>query len=627
MSKRVHKNYFAYRSFWKETQAMKDFTEAGFDLFTIFPSNSVNSLGEPYSQYKPLWYWYETYNFDSFDEQIRDVLEINPRAEFLCMIDLNSPLWLQRQLACGYVAGPDSFNALTDALCDPKWRSYTEKYVVAFMDYAEKKYGSRIKAYIPACGVTDEWMDYSGGVETPAKLAAYQAWAKENLPEVPRCIPCYADRFDSSRYKNRLRDPEKNADALAYWKFHSELVAQGIIDFAKLIKSRCLTPKDVGAFYGYINELNYKRFVQCGHLAYEKVLASDAVDFLISPGHYGDRDMGGFGGFMSANGTVHRFGKRYMHECDQRTSTFNRHLSPYVAVNYVGWPDAKADVAGIRREFSRSLIHGTSLWMFDMWGGFYKGREVLDCLRRCREIWEELDDETREPASEIAVIVDPVSVRYVNDESPENKKSVAVSHLHLLKQLNRLGAPYSVWSFDDIGRAKSLDRVKLFIFPDLYEITEEREEILKKHVLTGGKHVLWGDCCGCSDGRKWNDSRMEKICGVGLNSPVLSPVKMGDWFASYLGEAGTADTAMLKSAAARAGVHLYVKEAIPVFASDDLLMIHCAESGKIHVTLPRKTASLTELFEGKLHFKNVDSFELEIDGPQTLLFAADTHGA
>ena len=153
MSKRNHKNYFAYRSFWKEFDAMRDFTAAGFNLFTIFPANTVNSMGEPYCQYKPLWNWYESYDFAPFDEMVNDILKINPNAEFLCMVDLNTPLWLSRKLTCRNVLGSDSFTCLTDALCSPLWRNYTEKYVTAFVDYAEKKYGSRIKAYIPACGV------------------------------------------------------------------------------------------------------------------------------------------------------------------------------------------------------------------------------------------------------------------------------------------------------------------------------------------------------------------------------------------------------------------------------------------------------------------------------------------
>ncbi|MBO4491043.1 MAG: hypothetical protein J5944_06760 [Lentisphaeria bacterium] len=617
MSKRDHKNYFAYRSFWKEFDAMRDFTAAGFDLFTIFPSNTANSLGEPYSQYKPLWHWYETYDFAPFDEQIRDVLAINPDAKFLCMIDLNTPLWLHRQLACGNRLGADSFSSLTDALCDPRWRTYTEKYAVSFVDYAEKKYGDRIRAYIPACGVTDEWMDYSGGVETPQKLAAYQTWAKDNLPEIPRCIPCCADRFASSHLENRLRDPEKNADALAYWKFHSELVAQGILDFAKLIKEHCLTPKDVGVFYGYINELESKRIVQCGHLAYEKVLASPDVDFLISPGMYHDRKTGGFGGFMPPNGTIHRYGKRYMHECDQRTSTFNRKLSPHVTVDYVGWENTKADVAGVRREFARSLIHGTSLWMFDMWGGFYKSREVLDALHRCREIWEDFDDETREPVSEVALIADPASVLYVNDDG---RNAGCNSRIPLLAQLNKLGAPYTVFSFDDIPHIKNAERFKLFLFPDLYEITEERLALLKKHVLHSDRHVMWGAGCGCSDGKGWNDGRMAEICGVSAASPVNEPVSMGSWFSCYMGAPEAVTPSGLKAAAARAGVHLYAEEAIPVFASEDLLMVHSADSGKTVIRLPEKAAVITELFEGKLRFENTDTLELDIHAPETLLF-------
>ena len=620
MGSRRRKNYFAYRSFWKEFDAMRDFTAAGFDLFTVFPSNSVNSLGEPYSQYKPLWYWFDTYDFAALDEQFEDVLSINPRAEFLCMIDLNTPLWLARQLACRYELGTESFCTLTDALSNPEWRKHTENYVTAFVDYAEKKYGSRILAYIPACGVTDEWMDYSNGVETPAKLAAYREWARERLPEQPSRIPSREERFAAPHDGGMLRDPAENADALAYWTFHSELVAQGIIGFARLIRSRCLAPKEIGAFYGYINQLNYKRFVQSGHLAYEKVLASPEVDFIISPGSYEDRPMGGFGGFMSPNGSVHRYGKKYMHECDQRTSTFNRKLSPYVSVNYVGWEDAKADVAGVRREFARSLIHGTSLWMFDMWGGFYKGKEVMANLRRCHEIWEKFDDETRQPLSEVAVIVDPESVRYVNDDSYENRRRIARPHMDLLNNLNKLGAPYTVWSFADIPHVPEIGRCKLVFFPALYEVTLEKRELLRKHILNSDRLVVWGDFTGASDGKSWDDGRMAELCGVTMSTPREQTVRMSGWRSRYLGRESELSPAFLREAAREAGVHLYADCATPVFASKDLLMVHCARSGKVKISLPEPAAAVTELFDGSLRFENTDSFELEIDAPETLLF-------
>ena len=134
------KPFFAYRSFWKEFDAMKRFAQIGVKQFAVFAGNSTNSLGEPYCQYDTVWKWYDTYDFAPFDEQMNDVLRISPDAEILCLIDLNSPLWLARQLQV------DSYSAVTLAECSSRWKKATGNYVRAFVDYAEQKYGSRIAA-------------------------------------------------------------------------------------------------------------------------------------------------------------------------------------------------------------------------------------------------------------------------------------------------------------------------------------------------------------------------------------------------------------------------------------------------------------------------------------------------
>ena len=88
---------FAYRSFWPEFEAMKQFKAAGVNTVCIFAANTDNSLGKPYSKYPPVWRWFGKYDFDSLDKQYDDVLAVNPNAQFICMIDLNTPSWLQRQ--------------------------------------------------------------------------------------------------------------------------------------------------------------------------------------------------------------------------------------------------------------------------------------------------------------------------------------------------------------------------------------------------------------------------------------------------------------------------------------------------------------------------------------------------
>ena len=80
--------FFAYRSFWPEFEAMRQFKEAGVDTVCIFAANTDNSLGQPYSQYPPVWRWFGKYDFDSLNRQFDDVLAVNPNANFICMIDL-----------------------------------------------------------------------------------------------------------------------------------------------------------------------------------------------------------------------------------------------------------------------------------------------------------------------------------------------------------------------------------------------------------------------------------------------------------------------------------------------------------------------------------------------------------
>ncbi|MBP3357526.1 MAG: hypothetical protein J6K91_01325, partial [Opitutales bacterium] len=61
--------FFAYRSFWPESAAMRAFGEAGIDTYAVMPSNSFNTLGEPYCKFPPFWVWDETYLWNVVDEQ------------------------------------------------------------------------------------------------------------------------------------------------------------------------------------------------------------------------------------------------------------------------------------------------------------------------------------------------------------------------------------------------------------------------------------------------------------------------------------------------------------------------------------------------------------------------------
>lgn len=584
--------FFAYRSFWKEFDAMKRFARIGVRQFAVFGGNSTNSLGEPYCQYEPIWKWHDTYDFAPFDEQMADVFRICPDAEILCLIDLNSPLWLARQLHV------DSFTELTLAECNARWKKATANYLRAFTEYAEKKYGGRIVGYILMCGKTDEWMDLSPSCDSEGKYFAYREWcARQGFPE-PEDIPGVSKRNHTSHEVGglRLRDPETDREAIRYWKFHSELNADAILEFASVVRSQVARPVELGVFYGYILQLEYQT-VPLAHLAYEKVESSPDIDFVISPGDYRDRPMGGGSGFMTPNGTVKLHGKDCLYEIDHRTTSANMQLTPYVALKWMDrWRDLDEDRAGLRREFCRTLFHGSHLWWFDMWGKFYEDQENIDVIAKCREIWEKYADRSFAPEAEVALIVDPESMPYFGANGCDRYLMTPV-----LKALNRLGAPYEVYSLNDLPRIP--ERIKFAVFAGVVELDERHRAELER--FAEGRRFFWDGPSGLTDGKVWREQ-------------PLPGVRFAD--------SAAVTEEILRGEALRAGVHFFTESGCPVWYGRDLLSIHCAAGGRMKIALPKAVGTAEELFSGAKIAVDGTSFEYDFAKPETVLFKLSAPG-
>ena len=580
------KPFFAYRSFWKEFDAMKRFAQIGVKQFAVFGGNTTNSLGEPYCQYDPIWKWFDAYDFAPFDEQMNDVFRICPDAEILCLIDLNSPLWLARQLHV------DSYAELSLAECNDRWKKATENYVRAFVKYAEQKYGSRIASYVLMCGKTDEWMDHSKSFDSEEKYTAYREWCrKQGLPQ-PEDIPGVNKRNHTSHEIDRLqmRDPVTDGDAIRYWRFHSENNADTIIEFASIVRSEAARPVEIGVFYGYILQLEYQT-VQLAHLAYEKVESSPDIDFVISPGDYRDRPMGGGSGFMTPNGTVKLHRKDCLYEIDHRTTSANMQLTPFVALSWMDrWKDLDEDRAGLRREFCRALFHGSHLWWFDMWGKFYEDQENIDVIAKCRGIWEKYADRSFVPEAEAALIVDPESMPYFGLNGSDRYLMTPV-----LKALNRLGAPYEIYSLNDLPQIPK--RIKFAIFTGVVRLDERNRAELKK--FAEGRQFFWNGPSGLTDGKVWREQTLS-----------------GFHFADH-----TAVTAeILRREALKAGVHFFTEHSCPVWYGRNLLSIHCADGGRMKISLPKAAGSVKELFSGRKIAVGGTEFEYEFEKPETALF-------
>lgn len=606
---------FAYRSFWPEFEAMKQFREAGVNTVCIFAANTDNSLGKPYSKYPPVWRWYGKYDFASLDRQYDDVLAVNPNAEFICMIDLNTPIWLQRQLAlAGHSAECESFTMLSCACANPAWRKATGEYLDAVVKHMEARYGDRVKAYLLACGQTDEWMDYSRGVAGRTKRQAWKVWLKAHgKPEVP--VPAL-ERLDRASFENLIRDPATEQDVVDYAQFTGDLIADTVLDFAA--KTRAIIPKhrQIGMFFGYILELTGSRMVWAGHLEYERLYRSPDIDFFISPGTYGDRPMGGGSGFMVPNGTRQLDHKGFLHEIDHRTPTYNVKLDEFVSIAWmVPWKSQAETDAGLKREFALAIINRTSLWCFDMWGGVFKTPETMKIVAQSKKLWDRYGALPSQSRAEVALVVDPQSARYLND------RHAAIPHVYqgTRNKLNRLGAPFEVFSFNDLSRA-DLGRYRLLVFPGLFVVTPEKLEALKQHVFKNNRTVLFAYAPGICDGKSLNPDRVKALTGTAFKTPGVSTVQHNGWKAVYVPGYDDLNPQTLRQAAVEAGVTIYCQDAVPVYANERLVAIHTAQGGEKTITLPGNCRQVRELYTGQVIPVADRRFRYEFKTPDTALF-------
>lgn len=608
---KTNRHYFAYRSFLPEFDAMKRFAAAGVRTICFFPGNTTNSLGQPYAQYPSIWNWFDRYEFSSLDQQIADLKKAVPEAEFICMIDLNSPEWLSRQLSLAHESG-DSFTHLTEALANPRWKEATLHYLRAFLEYAEAHYADSIQAYVLACGHTDEWFDHNGELCGLHKQRACNDWrAAHGLAPAE---PPSALKMNTPDYDGLLFDPAVSSGVIEYRRFCSELVGNTICEFAAEARKLIRPEAEIGVFYGYI--VTRLGAAESGHLAYEQVLKSPDIDFMISPGSYGDRAMGGGGGWLGCSGSEKLAGKIHMHECDQRTHTHNRDLTPYVSLHVPHWENTEEDVAGIKREFSLALLKRSSLWWFDMWGGFYQEPVLFENFRLMKEIYDSRIRLTSRNVEEVAMIVDPDALAYFDQRSPRQRDFQP----DIRKKLNRLGAPFETWCLRDVPSIPNLHEIKFFIFATPWEITPEKAELLNRYVLNHDRTVLWFYAPGISDGESFDESRIRRWADADPHVSGLSVQRMNGWTSAFLRNPAELTPATLKSLAKSAGVHLYSDAEIPVYADDRFLALHAKEGGTMTIRLPRRTGRITELFSGKLAAENVSEFQWNFRAPDTVLF-------
>ena len=607
--------FFGYRSFEPEYETMKTMAGLGIHEITLMVSNNTNFMGEPYTRFQPTWIWEREYDFTLFDKMVNETLEAVPDAKLNIVLDLNPPAWWLRRGK--YRERYDPFKEFGRVAANQEYRDDVVHYLQAVLKHAIDAFPGRFLNFFIMGGFTTEWFDYSLGTESIPRRRAWDEWRKSHGK--PLCdIPGYSERYSGvPESDGLLRTPEKNADALDYWKFNSEISLETVALFMK--KAREVLPQDIklGITYGYIFELNwaFSKASWC-QLEYERLFDMPECDMALSPISYGveARGMGGSPMAMIPLQTLRVRGKRICNSIDTTTFTsrFPKAPGQSGSVSIMGrrtpeWPTPEAVAAGLKREMCYNLIHGCCTWHFDMWGGWYDNDAARETLAACKRIWAVESDYSPADASEVVIVCDPENMYYINDSHP----SCADFLTYVRKAVAFSGSTYTTASFNDLSRM-DLSKVKLLVFCHPFDLDNGKYEMIER--LSEGKTILWLYGPGVIHNGKWSPENVRRITGFPFGG---TEIHYGN-HSVYVPSPNVLTTKNMRDILRFAGAHFWTDKPYPVHANERLVSIHICEPGKTVLHFPAQCESITELFSGR-EYSQCDSIELETSGPETFL--------
>jgi hypothetical protein len=282
------------------------------------------------------------------------------------------------------------------------------------------------------------------------------------------------------------RDPRLDRPAIDYDTFLSELCADNLLEWCRIVKAATGGRRLTGAFYGYLLwQTGYANAVtNNGHLALRRLLDSPDLDFVTGITSYDNRGTGEPGSFMLPVESVQAAGKLVFNEVDVRT-----HLSPGRPARSEIPPEFRnthaytldESVSLYRREFAHQLIHGAAWWNFDMGGGWYACRELQDEFTRQSAIAQQALAWDLASVSQLAAVVSAASPAYQRLFTMQQVLAdlawVDLQCDRATTELYYTGVPFDWWLTDDLSRPELARYKVIYVFNAMYLNAAERAAV------------------------------------------------------------------------------------------------------------------------------------------------------
>lgn len=489
------------------------FYQAGFRLF-------VTQI-----TLETLWKENAAPDFATVENGLLNLLVHAPEARLVIMIDLNPPEWYVKRhpeelIKYGSGARPvftgDHLRnpMMRPSMASGHWMKECGNVVAEIVRKLEQSpAGKRIVAYMPFYGIYSEWHYYGMPKDLPDTGAAMteafrkflrkkygsdealrRAWNRQDVTLTTAQVPV-RERLNPAMPD--LRDPAADRGVLDYLECHAAVINACQAYFNRTVKNASGGRVLTGNYSGYFFGMGYPAEGWQTHTP--EMLRSGDVDFQAAPYSYRFRGTGDCGLPRTVFETYARNGKFSILESDART-----HLS---GDPNDGHSRSLADSVGqLSRDFCNAATHGSGLWYYDFYGGWYDRPEYLSLFSRLLKIMLEKPDTTRN--SEVAVVCDFDSVPFHTRSVNPNEFSLRLTSL-TARELFYSGAPFDTVLWQDLPAAD----YKVYIFVNSFHLTQKKQTAVEQ-LRAQGKTLIFLYAAGSLTDSGIKVANMEKFTGI-----------------------------------------------------------------------------------------------------------------
>ena len=522
---------FAYMSFNLQEKYVRQFADRGVDLFMFSVTPDYDYLRLSTDG----WPTPDTRSYADFDARMQMILRACPKASVFPRLSLCSPPWWDKE-------HPDDLMRGTDGVYDPApnfgflprdvsetslgfekmtvpsfsskaWLDFSGRALGELLKYAEEKYGDSIVGYLLCSGGTQEWYYWGAFEDVFPDLSrphqeAFRSWLSQRNIDRGTGDPIPPLSVRKGAELGLFRDPA-SADGrigIEYWKFHAWAIEDAMSRFCRIARDTVGPDRILGVFYGYFVDLQRQEncWHNSGHLAFRRMSLDPAIDFVTSPTSYKDRKMGGYSIFNSLTESLAHHGKLWWDENDILTPLAAECKSDLFYMPKTGRESAHLQ----RREFANALCHGSPMWWFDQYGGWYDDPAAMSDIAWMTDVAARSPRFDRSGDADVAVVLDDDSICYTECT---NRLTVPLVSDQLM-ELGHTGTPFSMVHVDDIA---GMRRHKVYLFLNVFHVDGGRLGEILSCIRTPGVTSIFIYAQGIV-GETLSVKNMESLTGLRL---------------------------------------------------------------------------------------------------------------